>query len=241
MATNSLVEDQQSGLLLRLTQQEKQLGVQAQQAEDAFDALTEDKLAAAEHQAELDTKISDAEELLSSLKAAERARLRRIQQAERARLLRIQQAEQARLRRIEAAEAEAPQFEPPEFEQPEIQAPEVEAPEVEQQQPQPTRSAPRPPVTSVPGSSRAATAVRTALAQVGDAYVYGAAGPNAFDCSGLTMYAWRAAGVSIPHASSMQPGAGTADRHGRPYRLTTLNRATPPARPCGRGGFVSSA
>ncbi len=44
---------------------------------------------------------------------------------------------------------------------------------------------------------------------MGDAYVYGAAGPNAFDCSGLTMYAWRAAGVSIPHASSMQPGAGT--------------------------------
>ncbi|MEJ7773402.1 MAG: C40 family peptidase [Nocardioidaceae bacterium] len=48
------------------------------------------------------------------------------------------------------------------------------------------------------------------MAQVGDAYVYGAAGPSAFDCSGLTMYAWRAAGVSIPHASSMQTGLGTA-------------------------------
>ena len=52
-------------------------------------------------------------------------------------------------------------------------------------------------------------AVQTALAQVGDPYVYGAAGPDAFDCSGLTMYAWAAAGVSIPHASGSQPGAGT--------------------------------
>jgi cell wall-associated NlpC family hydrolase len=65
------------------------------------------------------------------------------------------------------------------------------------------------PVSDVPASGRASVAVQTALAQVGDPYVYGAAGPDAFDCSGLTMYAWRAAGVSLPHASGMQPGAGT--------------------------------
>ena len=63
--------------------------------------------------------------------------------------------------------------------------------------------------SDVPASERAAVAVQTALAQVGDPYVYGAAGPDAFDCSGLTMYAWAAAGVSIPHASGSQPGAGT--------------------------------
>jgi len=50
--------------------------------------------------------------------------------------------------------------------------------------------------------------VATALAQVGDPYSYGAAGPDAFDCSGLTMFAWRAAGVSLPHSSSMQAGMG---------------------------------
>ena len=49
-----------------------------------------------------------------------------------------------------------------------------------------------------PASGRAAAAVRYALAQVGDAYVYGAAGPNAFDCSGLTMMAWAQAGVGLP-------------------------------------------
>ena len=57
-------------------------------------------------------------------------------------------------------------------------------------------------------SGNAGTAVATALAQVGDPYSYGAAGPDAFDCSGLTMFAWRAAGVSLPHSSSMQAGMG---------------------------------
>lgn len=64
-------------------------------------------------------------------------------------------------------------------------------------------------VSDVPASERASVAVETALAQVGDPYVYGATGPDAFDCSGLTMYAWAAAGVSLPHASSAQPGSGT--------------------------------
>ncbi|CUR60146.1 putative exported cysteine proteinase [metagenome] len=61
---------------------------------------------------------------------------------------------------------------------------------------------------SVPASGRAAAAVQYALAQVGDAYVYGAAGESAFDCSGLTMRAWAQAGVSLPHSSSAQYGSG---------------------------------
>jgi peptidoglycan DL-endopeptidase CwlO len=62
--------------------------------------------------------------------------------------------------------------------------------------------------TDVPASGRAGAAVQYALAQVGDAYVYGAAGPSAFDCSGLTMAAWAQAGVGLPHSSSAQFGAG---------------------------------
>ncbi len=58
-------------------------------------------------------------------------------------------------------------------------------------------------------SSGAAAAVDYAMAQVGDAYVYGAAGPDAFDCSGLTMMAWAAGGVSLPHSSGAQMGSGT--------------------------------
>jgi cell wall-associated NlpC family hydrolase len=59
------------------------------------------------------------------------------------------------------------------------------------------------------GSGAAQTAVRTALAQVGDPYVWGAAGPDAFDCSGLMQYAYSAAGISLPHSSGMQSQMGT--------------------------------
>jgi peptidoglycan DL-endopeptidase CwlO len=64
-------------------------------------------------------------------------------------------------------------------------------------------------VSDIPASDRAAAAVRFAMAQVGKAYVYGASGPNAYDCSGLTMAAWGAAGVGLPHSSSAQYGSGT--------------------------------
>lgn len=47
-----------------------------------------------------------------------------------------------------------------------------------------------------------------AKSQVGKAYVYGAAGPDAFDCSGLTMMAWSQSGVSLPHSSSAQYASG---------------------------------
>jgi peptidoglycan DL-endopeptidase CwlO len=73
---------------------------------------------------------------------------------------------------------------------------------------QPSRDTTRPTI-DVPTSARAAIAVRTALAQIGDPYVYGAAGPDTFDCSGLTMYAWAAAGVSLPHNAAMQASTGT--------------------------------
>lgn len=61
---------------------------------------------------------------------------------------------------------------------------------------------------SVPASGRAAAAIRYAMAQVGKAYVYGAAGPSAFDCSGLTMRAYGTAGVGLPHSSGAQFSSG---------------------------------
>ncbi len=51
-------------------------------------------------------------------------------------------------------------------------------------------------------------AVQYALSKVGYSYVYGASGPSSFDCSGLTMAAWSAAGVSLPHSSSAQYSSG---------------------------------
>lgn len=53
-------------------------------------------------------------------------------------------------------------------------------------------------------SGRAARVVQYALSQVGDRYVAAASGPSSFDCSGLTLAAWRQAGVRLPHYSRSQ-------------------------------------
>ena len=74
--------------------------------------------------------------------------------------------------------------------------------------PAPAPAPPAPPAVVAGGSGAAQTAVRTALAQLGDPYVWGAAGPDAFDCSGLMQYAYAAAGISLPHSSSMQSTMG---------------------------------
>ncbi|HSR25082.1 MAG TPA: NlpC/P60 family protein, partial [Candidatus Eisenbacteria bacterium] len=126
----------------------------------------------------VEAKLAQAQALLDSLKAEERARLEAARQSAIA---------QARAQAAAAARA--------------------------------SRSASRTPARSGggggstatyngPASGRASVAVRTAYAQLGDPYVWGASGPNAFDCSGLTMYAWRAAGVSLPHSAAMQYNSG---------------------------------
>ena len=53
-------------------------------------------------------------------------------------------------------------------------------------------------------NSRGSIALKFALAQVGDVYVWAAAGPTRWDCSGLTMRAFQKAGVSLPHSSRIQ-------------------------------------
>ncbi|HEU5473976.1 MAG TPA: NlpC/P60 family protein [Actinophytocola sp.] len=60
----------------------------------------------------------------------------------------------------------------------------------------------------------AQAAVQTALDQVGDRYVYGAEGPDQFDCSGLTMYAYRAVNVGLPHSSRAQYTLGKPVKSG---------------------------
>jgi len=65
-----------------------------------------------------------------------------------------------------------------------------------------------PPGQIIAPSEAARIAVETAYAQLGDPYVWGADGPDAFDCSGLTMFSYAAAGVSLPHSSRMQSTMG---------------------------------
>ena len=71
--------------------------------------------------------------------------------------------------------------------------------------------------------------METAVAQIGDGYAWGGSGPDAFDCSGLTAYAFARAGVALPHNSQGQAAMG------RRWTATTSAPATssssaPPAR-----------
>jgi cell wall-associated NlpC family hydrolase len=59
-------------------------------------------------------------------------------------------------------------------------------------------------------SGRSGSALKFALKQIGDRYVFGAAGLSYWDCSGLTMRSFQAAGVSLPHSSAAQYRYGKA-------------------------------
>ena len=89
----------------------------------------------------------------------------------------------------------------------------------------PTPTADPGPVDIPPASSRAGTAVNAAMSQVGVGYRYAAAEPGvAFDCSGLTMWAWGQAGVGLPASVRRAgrvggPRAGLVRATGRPDLL----------------------
>ncbi|MFY2858415.1 peptidoglycan hydrolase RipC [Mycobacterium sp. THU-M104] len=58
------------------------------------------------------------------------------------------------------------------------------------------------------GGADRASVVQAALTQVGSPYVWGGAGPGGFDCSGLVMWAFQQAGISLPHSSQAQAHGG---------------------------------
>lgn len=66
--------------------------------------------------------------------------------------------------------------------------------------------------SSASSRSKGARALAYARAQLGERYRYGAAGPNSWDCSGLTMKAWKSVGVSLPHSARQQFKRGKSVR-----------------------------
>ena len=153
LSTVSEYNDQQSQMMADFAVQAKQLEMRQAAAQRELDRIAETKQELGKEKAEIDSKASEAKDLLSKLKDRAAA------------------ASRSRNRTTAAA-------------------------------------APASASASAPASGRAGAAVQYALAQVGDAYVYGAAGPSAFDCSGLTMMAWAQAGVGLPHSSGAQMGSG---------------------------------
>ncbi|MFJ4683280.1 NlpC/P60 family protein [Streptomyces sp. NPDC091377] len=63
--------------------------------------------------------------------------------------------------------------------------------------------------TAPAGSGRTTSAYQAAQSVIGKPYVYGASGPDSFDCSGLTSWAYAQAGMQIPRTSQAQANAGT--------------------------------
>jgi peptidoglycan DL-endopeptidase CwlO len=59
-----------------------------------------------------------------------------------------------------------------------------------------------------PGGGERAVAVQAALSRIGSPYSWGGSGPNAFDCSGLVMWAFQQQGISLPHSSQALANGG---------------------------------
>jgi peptidoglycan DL-endopeptidase CwlO len=85
---------------------------------------------------------------------------------------------------------------------------------------------------SVPAGTtpQATAAINYAISKLGDGYVWGAAGPNTFDCSGLTMMAWAAGGVRLDHytVDQMHEGQQVPASQIAPGDLVLIPGSDPP-------------
>ena len=180
LSTVSSYNDQQRQVMDDFEAQTEQLQMRQAAAQREVDRIAEAKQQLGTEKAAIDAKAATAKKLLGTLKARAAAKARAEARA----------AAKARAEARARAEAQASRSA-------DRTATSTEHQHQHHQQP------------AAPASGRAAAAVSYAMAQVGKAYVWGAAGPSSFDCSGLTMAAWQQAGVSLPHSSSAQMGSGT--------------------------------
>lgn len=157
-----------------------------QEATKSLETLTESQSDLRTAKSTVQTKLSDARELLSKLTAEEKARLAAIEK---------KKEQEAARKAAELAEQQAAE-----------QKAKEEAAAKESGSSSDSGS------TSTTDSSyatKAAKALAFARAQIGKPYVWGATGPGSYDCSGLTQAAWKAAGVTLPRTTYDQVNAGT--------------------------------
>ncbi|MFF8564899.1 NlpC/P60 family protein [Streptomyces albidoflavus] len=140
----------------KIQAKQRDLAQQRQEAQAKLQDLSDTRKELGDKKKQVQGKLADAQKLLNSLTAAERAE---IQQEE-------ERASRSAGDRVELGDA-------------------------------------------VPASNRGAAALAAAKSKVGTPYVWGATGPNSFDCSGLTSWAFAQAGYTIPRMSQDQANAGT--------------------------------
>ena len=175
LSTTESVNQQQAGSLATLAAEQKQLNEKKAAQKAELARMIE-----AEHAS--DAKYQEAFDKLRQGKAL----LARLTESERERLAALEAAQERRQETAVRATRDAQR----------------QAPQDDTRSQADTQSGPAP--APAPVSGRGAIALSYAKAQLGKPYVFGAAGPNAFDCSGLTMRAWGAAGVSLPHSARNQ-------------------------------------
>ncbi|MFK4101439.1 NlpC/P60 family protein [Streptomyces sp. NPDC019531] len=157
-----------------------------QEASQSLQTLTETQSDLKTAKATVQKKLADARDLLSELTAQEKARLAAIEK---------EKQEAAARKAAELAQQQA--------------AAEKAAQEAAQQESSSSSSSSSSTTTDSSYATKAAKALAFARAQIGKPYVWGATGPDSYDCSGLTQAAWKAAGVSLPRVTYDQVNAGT--------------------------------
>ncbi|WLW52785.1 NlpC/P60 family protein [Streptomyces sp. YU58] len=158
-----------------------------QEATESLRTLTETQSDLKTAKATVQTKLADARALLSKLTAEEKARLAAIEREKQEEAAR----KAAELARQQAADQKA-------------------AEETAQQQESSAPSSSSPTTVTDPSyATKAEKALAFARTQIGKPYVWGATGPESYDCSGLTQAAWNAAGISLPRTTYDQVNAGT--------------------------------
>jgi peptidoglycan DL-endopeptidase CwlO len=186
----------------------------AEQTANLHDAESQQKQVVAQRAAEkasIQSQLAERQQLLQSV----RAEIVRLQAEERARQARIAAEVRARLAArppvvtaLNVA-ASAPAANPAQQVTAVAGAATAAAPAAQAATPAPA-PAPAPIQPQVQPSSQYAGVVGIAMRYLGTPYVWGGASPSGFDCSGLVMYVFSQVGVSLPHSSYAQYGAGVA-------------------------------
>ncbi|MFI5795457.1 NlpC/P60 family protein [Streptomyces sp. NPDC051677] len=185
----SRLTDRQKGAVDDFVTEQSATMQKRREATESLASLTDTQSDLKTAKATVQKKLGDARELLSQLTAQEKARLAAIETQKReeaarqaAELARQQAADQAAAQQESGAGSSS------------------------------TETGTGTGSTSPADSSyatKAEKALAFARAQIGKPYVWGATGPDSYDCSGLTQAAWKAAGVTLPRTTYDQVNAGT--------------------------------
>ncbi|MFG3260882.1 MULTISPECIES: C40 family peptidase [Streptomyces] len=169
-----------------------------QEAAESLQTLTDSQNDLRTAKATVQKKLSSARALLSQLTAEEKARLAAIEERKRQEAARkaaelAEQQQKAAAAQQESSDASG------------SGSTGSTGTDTSSSSPSPSPS----PSTDSSYATKAEKALAFARAQIGKPYVWGATGPDSYDCSGLTQAAWKAAGVTLPRVTYDQVNAGT--------------------------------